>query len=100
MPLYNVEVSVRCTMVVQADDAEHAFDVARNDWREGVSDSDASPTVIVTGDVRSEAHLREGWDGMCLPYGGDGNTRIKDLLAHNAKLKGEASLSSDGLERD
>jgi hypothetical protein len=20
----------------------------------------------------------EGWDGMCVPYGGDGNTRIKD----------------------
>lgn len=80
MPLYNVDLTLTCTMVVQADDKDRAYDVALCNWRDGISDSDARPTVIVTGDVRREAHLRGGWDGHCIPYGGDGHTQIKDLL--------------------
>ncbi len=41
------------------------------------------PSLHVTGDVTQERHLRDGWDGQCIPYGGDGNTKISALL-HNA----------------
>lgn len=80
MPLYNVDLTLKCTMVVQADDEDDAHEEALYHWREGVSDSDARPTLHITGEVTKESHLRDGWDGMCIPYGGNGNTRIKDLL--------------------
>ena len=83
MPLYNVDVPLKCTMVVLADDEDHAKDVALYNHRDGFKDSDAVPIPHVTGEVTQERHLREGWDGQCLPYGGDGNTRISTLL-HNA----------------
>lgn len=53
--------------------------------------------AFVARAVRSEAHLRDGWDGMCLPYGGDGNTRIKDLLAHNANHSSGDQRESAGM---
>jgi len=27
--------------------------------------------------------LAHGWDGECIPYGGDGNTKLADLLVPN-----------------
>lgn len=81
MPLYNVELTINCTMVVQAEDAGDAHDIAYDNWKDGLSDADPSPQLQVTGEVTHEKHLRDGWDGMCLPYGGDGKTRISSLLA-------------------
>jgi hypothetical protein len=32
--------------------------------------------------MKTEADLkRYKWDGQCIPYGGDGNTRLSDILA-------------------
>ncbi|GAA4400510.1 hypothetical protein [Quisquiliibacterium transsilvanicum] len=76
MKLY--EVSVEFTMVVQAGDEEDAWDVARENVRDAVGDAD--PHLHVVRRVTGAAQLRDGWDGMCIPYGGDGNTRIKDIL--------------------
>jgi len=36
--------------------------------------------------VTSEKHLRDGWDVECVPYGGAGNARLRDLLPPNAAL--------------
>ena len=83
MPLYNVEVTLKCTMVVQADDEEHARDVSGDNWKAALSDCDARPSQNVTGEVTKEKHLRDGWDGQCLPYGGDGSTRLSELLAQH-----------------
>ena len=83
MPLYNVDVALKCTMVVQAEDEDHAQDVACDNYREALNDCDARPSLHVTGDVTQERHLRDGWDGQCIPYGGEGNTKISALL-HNA----------------
>ena len=90
MQLYNVELTLKCTMVVQAEDCDDARDVAYANWKEAIDDADARPMLHVTGDVTQERHLRDGWDGQCLPYGGDGNTRINALLPHNADVTGLA----------
>ena len=79
MKPYAVEVSF--TMIVMAEDENEAytvaFDEADDAWRDT---SDKDHTVL--GPVRSEDDLkRHGWDGQCIPYGGDGETRISDILA-------------------
>lgn len=85
MPLYNVSVSVQTTMVVVADDISHARQVAQAEYRQAFDDDGYGKVEIdVTGAVNSAQDLRDGWDARCLPYGGDGNARLKDLLTHNA----------------
>ena len=83
MAIYNVRVQLDMVMVVEAEDDDEAKQIGRENWLEAVRDADERPTVQVTGDVTSLRHLREGWDGECIPYGGDGNTRLKELLAPN-----------------
>ena len=85
MPLYNVSVAINFTMVVQADDESHAFDVADNSYKEDMVDNDPHAVIAVTGGVIRAEDLRDGWDAECIPYGGDRNTRIGELL----KAQGE-----------
>lgn len=63
--------------------------VARNDWADARRNAsshmydiigDCVPEIDVAGEVKGLDRLPEGWDPMCLPYGGDGETRLKDLL--------------------
>ena len=71
------------TVVVMADTPEHAAIVANDLRREIAMDSefevDGTPRELI-----SVCGLRGGWDGDCVPYGGDGNTRLKELLTPNA----------------
>lgn len=83
MPIYNVEVTFRSTMVVVADDEDDARSVARADAFNSLRDADERPDVNVRGEVTSEEDLRDGWDGDCLPYGDDRNTCLRDLLTPN-----------------
>ena len=69
------------TMVVVADDENHAFDVARSRARDAFSDACEPYQVCVIGEVKDVAQLRDGWDGDCLPYGGDRKTRLSELLS-------------------
>lgn len=84
MPLYNVKVTIETTMVVVADDEDHAHQVAEENIREAIDYEMPTPYISVTGDVTSARHLRDGWTEQCVPYGGDGNTQITQLLTHNA----------------
>ena len=84
MPIYNVKVTIETTMVIVADDEDHAYDIARDEAREAINDNRPDPNIDVRGEVTSIQHLRDGWDGNCVPYGGDGNTRLSELLMHNA----------------
>lgn len=84
MPLYNVTVTLETKIVVVAEDEDHAWQVARDEAREAIDNDRPDPDVSVRGEVTSEKHLRDGWDGECVPYGGDGNTRIGALLPPNA----------------
>jgi hypothetical protein len=83
MAIYNVQVKLDMVMVVEAGDEDQAKYLARQDWAQAVRDADVRPTVQVTGDVTKLNHLRDGWCGECIPYGGDGNTRLKELLTPN-----------------
>ena len=85
MPLYNVSVSVHTTMVVVANDINHARQVAQVEYRQAFDDDGYGRVKIeVTGAVNSAQDLRDGWNVRCLPYGGDGNARLKDLLTPNS----------------
>lgn len=76
--LYQVEITVLA--VVAADDETHAWQVADSYKRDIMSD-DPDPCIEVDVEVKKLADMRHGWDGECIPYGGDGNTRIGAILA-------------------
>ncbi|MCS4234435.1 hypothetical protein [Stenotrophomonas sp. BIGb0135] len=87
MKMWNVEVSH--VAVVLADNEIEAAEVARRFTREIVSDSDEAHCVV-THEVKAISDFRDGWDGACLPYGGDGNTRINEL---NQALRSEGDAA-------
>ena len=91
MKPFVVEFTVRS--VVMADDEHHAFSVARDQFREIASD--VTPDVFVENEVKSEDDLPEGWDLVCLPYGGDGNTRLEALIPGATMSAGDAKGASD-----
>lgn len=84
MPIYNVIAIRETLMVVVADDEDHAWQVAQNHAKEAFDDANAPYQTHVTGEVRKVEHLRSEWNGDCVPYGSDENTRLRDLLTHNA----------------
>lgn len=67
--LYTVTASF--DYVVVADDLADAYHVAEDYVRDALSDLSHSDVdvAVVPGSNAS------GWDDMCIPYGGDGNTR-------------------------
>ncbi|WP_027798295.1 hypothetical protein [Paraburkholderia dilworthii] len=81
MKPYAITMSV--TAVVMAENEQHARIVAERDKREIFGDVYGdqikySPATEMT----CEADLEKvGWDDLCIPYGGDGNTRLSDILA-------------------
>lgn len=78
MSLFEVEFTVRA--VVQADDSTHAFEVAGDSAREIFRD-DPLDDYDVGRQILEAKHLPSGWNVECIPYGGDGNTRISAILA-------------------
>lgn len=81
MPLYNVEIQMKVIAVVEGDDADDARHWAQYDAREILRDAYASnPTADVRGEVTKLEHLRDGWDGDCLPYGKASNKTIAEIL--------------------
>jgi hypothetical protein len=88
MKPYVVEFTLRS--VIMADDEHHAFSVARDQFREIARD--AAPDVWVENEVRNASDLPDGWDLACLPYGGDGNTRLAAMIgeADDSQKGGEA----------
>ncbi len=74
MKLFKVEI--KTVVVVIGNDETEALFNAEEDKREIKSDEDMDVTVI---EEVTENSLPIGWDTKCIPYGGDGNTRIKDI---------------------
>ena len=75
MPIFEVEVSQ--TVLVESPDFENALFVALesvNEFENGEYEA------TVNCEVQTIDELKFGWDKDCIPYGGDGNTRLKDLL--------------------
>ena len=85
MALFNVDVTFRTTLVVEAADEGDAYWEARFNAKQALNDDcNCTPEIDVRGEVRSPKDLREGWDIECIPYGGDGNTRLSALLLPGA----------------
>ena len=84
MKAYMVEITTHA--VVMADDEAHAYDVAENYKRDAFHD-DPNPRIEIWGEVVRVDQLEHGWDGECIPYGGDGNTRLGALLTANAPVQ-------------
>jgi hypothetical protein len=76
MKPFVVEFTLRT--VVMAEDESDAYSVAEDEFREIASD--ARPDVDVEREVHSAKDLPTGWDLRCIPYGGDGNTRLDAIL--------------------
>lgn len=74
MPLYRV--SVEFEMVVEAENETDAHLIAARNASEAVSECYAM--IAVFGVIKHSVELPDGWDDMCIPYGGD--ERIKDIL--------------------
>lgn len=81
MKAYMVEITTHA--VVMADDEAHAYTVAENYKRDAFHD-DPNPRIEIESEVVRIEQLDHGWDGECIPYGGDGNTRLDALLTANA----------------
>ena len=84
MKLWTVEI--KSVAVIVADSADEAADVAAQEASEILSD-DFYPRIEVCGEVRALYDLPDGWNGQCIPYGGDGNSELFELLP-NAALCG------------
>ena len=79
MKAYYVELKIAA--VVMAYSELDAMGIADIEAREIVLETD--PEADCATEIKSIDHLQRLdalWDGMCIPYGGDGNTRLKDLL--------------------
>lgn len=72
--LYTVRVAY--DYVVLAEDVHDAYEVGMGYMRDALSDMDRHDVDI---DV-VEGVKAYNWDGMCVPYGGDGNTRTSEYL--------------------
>ena len=81
MKPYSVEISI--VTVVMADDAEHAIDVAQEHARDAFGDvSPRDYEYSAAIEISREQQLRAiRWDGLCLPYGGDGKTPLRDIIS-------------------
>ena len=79
MKAYYVELKI--AGVVMADSEINAMGIAESEAREIIRDTD--PEADCATKLNSIEHLQRLdalWDGMCIPYGGDGYTRLKDIL--------------------
>lgn len=87
-------VTLEVTAVVMAEDADHAYDVARLERCDICSDVDMS--IFVGSEITSEAELSaHDWHGDELPYGGDGRSRLRDILAALAALQDRDTKTLD-----
>ncbi|WP_157778782.1 hypothetical protein [Massilia violaceinigra] len=76
MKPYVIEYTVRT--VVMGESESEAYSAALDEWREVAGDS--TPDVDVSDEVHSAKDLPSGWDLQCIPYGGDGTTRLEHLI--------------------
>ena len=91
MKAYMVEITTHA--VVMADDEAHAYDVAENYKCDAFHD-DPNPRIEIWGEVVRVDQLEHGWDGECIPYGGDGNTRLGALLTANTRVNASREAAS------
>jgi len=70
-------VKVRFDFVVIADDEASAKEKAKVYAEQAFADT---PDIYISTDVEYGVSAK-GWDGLCIPYGGDGSTTTADIKA-------------------
>lgn len=74
-------VELKITAVVMAESEIDALGVAKSEAREICRDGElTADDATEVKSLEQLTRLDHEWDGMCVPYNGDGNTRLKDLL--------------------
>ena len=73
------EVRIALYAVVAAEDESHAHEVARRNASSILGD-DGDPYIDVLREAKTIQDLGHGWNGECLPYGGDGKSTLSKLL--------------------
>lgn len=78
-------VEVRTVAVIQVEDDEDdimAETIADSEVTDIVTDAKHNAMEFNSmGEIKNLKDLQQyDWDGKCIPYGGDGNTRLEDLL--------------------
>lgn len=76
--IYAVELTY--IAMVSANSPDEAASAARRDARDIVSDAPDTEPRVLAQIYKADQLSRYGWDDRCIPYGHDGNTRLKDLL--------------------
>lgn len=80
--LYRIELTT--VIVVVASSAGDALDVAANTSTQRDVVRDAALETGFPVEIFLPCELPDGWDEECIPYGGDGNTRLAELMTPNA----------------
>lgn len=79
MKPYSVEISF--TTVVMAEDEAHALKVVEDTKREAFYET-PDHDYRTPREITEEKQLAAiGWDGDCIPYSGDGETRLSAIIA-------------------
>jgi hypothetical protein len=79
MKPYAVEVSF--TMIVMAESPKHATEVAENSKHDAFY-GEPNHELSAPYEIRDVCKLAGiGWDGTQVPYGGDGETTLADIIA-------------------
>ena len=92
--LYRIELTT--DIVVVADSDGDALVIATNTSTQRDVVRDAALEAGFPVEVSSPSELPDGWDDDCIPYGGDGNTRISELMTHNARVTRGAKRRRSG----
>jgi hypothetical protein len=88
-------VDITWTAVVMAATSEDATEAARLNLSD-ITRWD-SPDYSQGKPIKSMGELCAiGWDGQCLPYGGDGSTRLSDILAEPAPERDTKTIDMFG----
>ena len=81
-------VELKITAVVMAESEIDALGIAEREAREICFDGElTADDATELNSLEQLKRLDDEWDGMCLPYNGDGNTRLKDLLPEAEPFK-------------
>lgn len=83
MPVFHAKVTIDLHMLVVADDPSGAYFVAKESVSRALENDDGDVDVYVRGEVTSTDALPQGWDNECIPYGGDGDTTLRELFTQS-----------------
>ena len=69
--------------VVKAENEDQAIDVLYSQANNVFDAEFREEGIKIVGEVTSKRSLPEGWQGIELPWGSEGNATIKDILWEN-----------------